>query len=238
MVKRILFVLGVLCLGLAANARAQSCTGADACPQPDDPCLERTCIKPRGSNRGTCGVQPAAAGSPCGDFSSSECDAPDVCDGTGTCIPNFVPAGASCGNGSSSECDAPDSCDGAGACAANHVADDTACEGAVCTAGETCQAGACSGGTAIEGCCLETADCDNGVTCDGTESCVDNSCADGVPVSCDDANACTVDACQEPDASCSNTLVALDPADVASVMCNVEAALSGAGLDPGVDPGL
>lgn len=54
--------------------------------------------------------------------------------------------------------------------------------------------------------CRRSADpssCDNGVYCDGSEGCdLERGCVAGEPVSCSDANTCTVDQCREASRSC------------------------------------
>lgn len=50
-----------------------------------------------------------------------------------------------------------------------------------------------------------SADCDDGLFCNGTETCVSNICASGLPVSCDDGIACTVDSCSEASRICLHT---------------------------------
>ena len=108
-------------------------------------------------NGSTCVYTNTAAGTACGDPSSSACDNPDVCDGAGACVPNHVsdgtacgvtgtecknqdsclagvchdngykPAGTGCGDPSSGECDLADSCNGSGTCLPNHATNGTSC---------------------------------------------------------------------------------------------------------------
>src|SRR5690606_7446020 len=66
-------------------------------------------------------------GTPCGDPTESECDAPDTCDGLGACLPNFAPVETPCGDPDETACDAPDTCDGDGQCAPNLAPADTPC---------------------------------------------------------------------------------------------------------------
>jgi hypothetical protein len=143
----------------------------------------------------------AAAGTACGDPSSSACNGPDACDGAGACSPNlapdgtlcgdtgtactnqdaclagachdngFQPAGTACGDPSSGACDAPDSCDGAGACSPNHAPDGTLCG----DAGTACV----NQDTCAAGLCQ-----DNGFAPAGT------ACGDPSSGPCDSADAC------------------------------------------------
>jgi hypothetical protein len=53
--------------------------------------------------------------------------------------------------------------------------------------------------------CTNDVHCNDGLFCNGVESCVDNICvADTAP--CDDGNLCTLDACDEDNDECSNTV--------------------------------
>jgi kumamolisin len=136
--------------GTCSGGLPVSCDDGNACTT--DVCVPST---PSGD---PCTHAPAAAGTACGDPSSTACNGPDACDGFGACSPNlapdgtlcgdtgtactnqdaclggvchdngFQPAGTACGDPSSGTCDAADACDGAGVCAANHVADGTACD--------------------------------------------------------------------------------------------------------------
>ncbi|MBX3269376.1 MAG: hypothetical protein KF729_03900 [Sandaracinaceae bacterium] len=52
--------------------------------------------------------------------------------------------------------------------------------------------------------CAGDEECDDGLACNGAERCVDGACAAGVAVRCDDEVACTIDRCEEPDATCAS----------------------------------
>ena len=58
-------------------------------------------------------------------------------------------------------------------------------------------AGAPDTGTPDAG-CTGAADCDDGLTCNGTERCELGACVSGTPPICDDGVACTVNQCVEP----------------------------------------
>ncbi|MDQ3036985.1 MAG: putative metal-binding motif-containing protein, partial [Myxococcota bacterium] len=63
----------------------------------------------------------------------------------------------------------------------------------VCVEGTTCDP--------VDGCppraCSDDGECGDRRVCNGAETCVDMSCVPGMPVDCDDADACTVDVCDE-----------------------------------------
>lgn len=73
----------------------------------------------------------------------------------------------------------------------------------LCPAGGRCQVGGCN---AAVGCSLEprAGPCDDGNRCTVGDSCQGGVCAAGDPVSCDDANPCTLDACS-PLSGCTHT---------------------------------
>ncbi|MGE0787133.1 MAG: putative metal-binding motif-containing protein [Sandaracinaceae bacterium] len=52
--------------------------------------------------------------------------------------------------------------------------------------------------------CTAASECDDGDLCNGVETCAAGHCAPGIPVDCDDAIACTTDACAS-DGTCSHT---------------------------------
>lgn len=113
------------------------CASADDCDDGNE-CSRNLCVLSR------CSYPPEDAGLPCGDPSSSECDAPNTCDGAGSCVDNFVAVGTPCGDDSAGLCDDPDICDGQGACSDNFVEDGTFCEsGEPCLGGGTCHTGEC-----------------------------------------------------------------------------------------------
>jgi hypothetical protein len=83
----------------------------------------------------------------------------------------------------------------------------TVCRAAVgpCDVAETCSGGAtiCPA-NAFE---ADGTSCADGATCNGAEVCASGVCQSGVPVDCDDADACTMDACVEPGGTCTLTPV-------------------------------
>jgi len=83
--------------GAACGDAGSECVNADAC-------LDGVC-----SENGF-----RAAGTACGDPSSSQCDGPDGCDGAGLCAPQHASLGTPCNDGLA--CTAADSCDVSGQC--------------------------------------------------------------------------------------------------------------------------
>lgn len=92
----------------------------------------------------------------------------------------------------SAECDdgiacTVDSCGAAGTC--RHLP-----ESSMCGPGQTCVAEVgCTGSTMRA--CARDADCDDGIFCNGDDRCVGRVCLPLGPRTCDDGNACTIDAC-------------------------------------------
>ncbi|MFQ5591429.1 MAG: hypothetical protein ACE5HE_09725 [Phycisphaerae bacterium] len=140
----------------------------------------------------------AAAGSPCGDPTETDCDSPDACNGLGVCEVNHKsdqeictddgndcsddvcfgglcthppkPVGTACGDPTVNECDNADTCDGAGACQPNFVPTGVAC-----------------GDPSVS-------DCDNADICDGQGGCSPNHQPDGLACT-DEGIECTFDEC-------------------------------------------
>ena len=52
--------------------------------------------------------------------------------------------------------------------------------------------------------CTSNAECNDGNACNGSEACQAGMCIAGTPITCDDSNPCTVDAC-DPLAGCTST---------------------------------
>ncbi len=53
--------------------------------------------------------------------------------------------------------------------------------------------------------CNSSAQCNDGLFCNGTETCVSGNCQAGTPVNCGDGVACTTDGCNESTDSCTHT---------------------------------
>ncbi|UCE58738.1 MAG: hypothetical protein JSU63_14995 [Phycisphaerales bacterium] len=184
------------------------CDGAGVCdannipngtPCTDDgnECREDVC------QSGICSHPLSPTGTPCGDPTSTECNAPDTCDGSGTCSPNLEPSGAACGDPTATDCDRADSCDGSGSCLENIEPAGIACgdpSDTDCDNPDTCDgAGTCAANVAPPGlpCGNQVGNqCDNPDTCDGSGTCEPNFVSSGTPCGnpssseCDDPNTC------------------------------------------------
>jgi len=122
-----------------------------------------------------------SGGGSCGSGASTDCTAPDTCDGAGVCQDNDVTVGMGCDD--ILFCTLTDTCDGLGSCGGTG---DT-CPGQVCN--ETlnqCESSVCGNSILEPG-----EDCDDGGTANG--DCCDSSCNFEVVTSpCDDGLFCTV----------------------------------------------
>ncbi|MBK8258650.1 MAG: MYXO-CTERM sorting domain-containing protein [Polyangiaceae bacterium] len=135
------------------------------------------------------------------DFSNAgtTCTADAQCGGTcKACVNNTCvnkPMGAACPN--ANPCDGDEICDGAGLCVPNPAP--------ICDDANPCTTDTC---TPANGCThtplANGATCSDGDVCNGAETCSAGMCTQGMPLTCDDMDPCTVDAC-DPVMGCSNT---------------------------------
>jgi len=156
-----------------------------------------------------------SSGAPCGDQTSTECDAPDTCDSLGFCLKNWVPADTACGD-QNIPCRYNDSCDGQGQCADYGFWTPGACppgvtdtpSGCVCGndilnvcqfAVDLCVAGTCMLGREPDG--MPCGDTSTNTECDKPDSCqsglcskryVQNgtTCGNSAESTCDHADSC------------------------------------------------
>jgi len=211
------------------------CTSIDAClsglctggglPDCDDAngCTADSCNPAVG-----CLFNPVVDGTLCSD--SDLCTSADVCT-AGACggIPVVCDDANTC---------TVDGCEPAVGCTAVPVADATACDdGLFCSVGDLCQAGTCLSGAARD--CSAVADqcndgaCDelvdacvplpvaNGTSCEATactdpDSCQSGTCLAGPVRNCDDANVCTVNACDNF-IGCLSTPINCDDGDACTI---------------------
>ncbi|MFN2426118.1 MAG: dockerin type I domain-containing protein [Candidatus Binatia bacterium] len=192
---------------------AGSCAGVtNTCDDAND-CTADTCNE----QRNLCQHNDADDGTSCED--GSACTTGDTCDN------------GECEGGEAVVCSddnlcTTDTCDAAtGECVFSNNTE-SCDDGLFCTAGDVCTDGACVGGTGNgcddeDGCTVDSCDeatdgctygpaedgavCDDGLFCTVDDVCTAGICSGATPNTCDDANDCTNDSCNEGSNSCKNT---------------------------------
>lgn len=215
---------GFFCNTLEQCVGGVCMNGPDPCPPPNDICLETTdtcvqCLSNADCSDGNfCNGVEVCVSNVC-QAGTAPCSPGDVCcEATDTCAPDC------CSNADCADpypCSA-DICGVGGECV--HFPDATGCQDAFfCNGAERClenppgvfscapPAGpACSVGqvcceatdTCATNCCTN-ADCIDVNYCNGVESCVNGTCAPGMPVDCSHLNTeCRVGVCNEPTDTC------------------------------------
>jgi uncharacterized protein (TIGR03382 family) len=141
------------------------------------------------------------------------CDLSETCRPTSTeCPADAYVAGGPCREARGA-CDVAESCDGRSpACPPDGFAEaGVVCRAAAgaCDVAETCNGwqSACPSDAVLS----DGTSCADGDVCDGAEVCSAGRCADVAPLSCDDADACTADACDAT--GCTHAPVSCDDAD-------------------------
>jgi len=153
---------GVFCNG------TDTCSGGTCSVHLGDPCTSGgECANVCDEDNDTC-FKPS--GVACGDFSDTDCDNPDTCDGAGTCLANHEPDGAA----------------GSGLCSDNNDCTKDNCLAGVCDHPNEATGTRCGNS--------ENTECDNPDTCDGAGFCLENLEPDETPCT-DDGNDCTNDWC-------------------------------------------
>ncbi len=221
------------------------CDGAGTCqpgtpPTIDDgnPCTADACDPVAGVTH-----TPLPSGTACTD--ANVCNGVETCDSAGVCQPGTpptvddgnactvdacdpvtgvshtpVPSGTSCAN--SDLCDGNELCDSAGVCQPGTppVIDD----------GNPCTADACDPVTGVSHTPVPSGtSCSNGDVCDGLETCDGAGlCQPGTPLSCDDSNVCTADACN-PASGCDFVPVSAGSSCADADLCNGEELCDGVG---------
>jgi len=193
---------------------AGSCAGAAVTCDDTNACTADSCAPASG-----CVFTPVPNGTTCDD--ALFCTVGDQCT-AGACGGAARDCSASADQCSSAACD-----EATNACVAVPLPGGTPCDdGLFCNDGETCTGGVCGGGGptdcsgAADQCnsasCDEGANacvpvplaggtpCDDGLFCNVGEACAAGSCTGGAARSCDDANQCTSDACDEAAGACAN----------------------------------
>jgi hypothetical protein len=162
----------VVAVGAACDTDGDICSGVGIC-----------------DTQGQCVV-----GAPAPD--GTECDDGDICNGIDTCLGGGcqppaapAPAGINCWDGMNG-CVAA-TCDGYGACVQSALPWQPCDDGNACTVEDLCNsAGQCAGTSVDEG--TSCADEDG---CNGAETCQTGVCIPGTPLSVDDGDENTIDAC-------------------------------------------
>ncbi|MGB0588978.1 MAG: hypothetical protein ACPGU1_04780 [Myxococcota bacterium] len=200
-----------LCL-LPGECALGSCIGGAAVVCDDaSPCTMIQCLPAHG-----CVEEPATDGSMCED--ENPCTQTGTCE-AGSC--STVPMACNDDNPCTM-----DSCQ-EGACTHTALADGSGCDtGNACDQEATCESGVCQGAVAVicepglcdvkscdpaTGACVVThtspddTNCGGGDACQLPGVCEDGTCEGMADVSCDDSDACTVDACQSEFGLCKHT---------------------------------
>jgi hypothetical protein len=170
---------------------AGSCAAAPKVCEDGNPCTADGCDPATG-----CTTPPATNGASCSDGNS--CSSPDTCQ-TGAC--EGGPSVCQClSNPDCAALEDGDACNGTLVCdlPSNTCKIDPATVKTCDTSGDTlCQKTVCepSSGACIKQDTANGKPCGDGNACNGDEKCQSGSCADGTPLSCDDANGCTSDSC-------------------------------------------
>jgi len=169
-----------------------------------------------------CQFEPS--GSACGNETSTTCNAPDTCDGSGICLANNSATTVEC-RAAAGDCDVAEYCDGQGSCPVDSFkSSGTACGDQTATTRnnpDTCDgSGTChanNSATTVE-CRAAARDCDVAEYCDGQGSCpVDSFKSRGT--ACDDQTATT---CNNPD-TCDGSGTCLANNSATTVECRAAA---------------
>jgi cysteine-rich repeat protein len=202
--------------GCVTLATETTCTDDNACTQ-GDACGAKGCVPGealvcddgKACTTDSCdpklGCQYQNNAAPCDD--GSACTIGDTC-AEGACASTQK---LTCADGNPCT---DDSCDPSKGCVFS--ANDKPCsDGNVCSSGDACQEGVCLPGAATNcddsnpcttdtcnpklGCVatVTTADCSDGDLCTVGDVCLEGACQPGTPLSCEDGNPCTADACEK-----------------------------------------
>jgi len=147
------------------------------------------------------------SGTACGSQTSSQCDLPDTCNGSGLCQSNLVANGTPCGDPTNTDCNGADTCNGNGACLSNLRSSGTPCgdfSAGPCDNPDTCN----GAGTCLTNHVANNTPCDDSLFCTVNEKCTNAICGGGTPRNCDDLLTCTADSCNEAQQKCDHTLIA------------------------------
>ena len=157
---------------------------------------------------GTCQAETNAFnGAPCGDSTSTICNAADSCQ-NGVCVSGFAPANTPCGVAPSACQNAP-VCNGAGTCApATQKPNGTSCgstASSACDQPDTCVSGQCVSNFVSAGtpCGTSSGECKLGGTCNGSGTCNSETnkpngtpCGNSAETACSAPDSCLNGVCQ------------------------------------------
>ena len=220
-----------------------ACSDGDACTV-GDMCIQGVCTPGPALNCDDGNVCTADACEPDGMCVHAPNQAP--CDDANACTTGDHCSGGACVVEGMKNCDdenpcTNDSCDMMAGC--QYVFNTAPCDDSdACTVGETCDNGACAGGIELNcndgnpctddacapdsGCVLtnNNAACSDGNVCTLGDQCSQGACTAGPALDCDDATACTTDAC-DPQKGCTHATLDCDDSNA----CTTDSCLSGAG---------
>ena len=112
-------------------------------------------------------------------------------------------------------------CDDGNKCTKDDACFDGKCKGVAIECDDTnpCTTDACQPGVGCVSTNIDGVPCDDGALCTLNDSCKGGACQAGVPKSCDDSNACTLDLCHKASGDCINspTTDACDDGDICTV---------------------
>ena len=220
--------------GSCVGGTAPDCNDGNLCT--DDSCNSLTgCVNV--ANTATCDDGDACTTNDLCSGGSCQSGATADCGDGNICTVDSCNSASGCQNlPSNAACDDSNDCtdDSCAANACSSTPNSASCDdGDACTTGDTCAVGSCSGSAvdcddgnlcttdscnAASGCthAANSLACDDGVNCTSGETCSAGICQGGIPVVCNDGDACTDDQCNEADGSCSsfgNTGPACDDGD-------------------------
>ncbi|MBI5913716.1 hypothetical protein HY839_04760 [Candidatus Azambacteria bacterium] len=222
------------CQHLPVDTIDIQCNDGNACTV-SDTCVNGKCV---GGGLKVCDDKNPCTDDSC-DTASGMCSSKNntaACDDGNACTVEDVCKNGKC-KGTLVACDdvndcTSDSCDPASGCVFTKLAQGKCDDGDICTT-EKCEAGVCvskplvceDGNPCTNDSCDQTAGgcvstdapagspCDDGNPCTMSDACSGGKCTSGQPVKCDDANACTNDACDKVSGQCVHTPSGLTTCD-------------------------
>jgi hypothetical protein len=225
-------------LGCVFTANVLDCDDKNSCTIGDS-CVEGNCIG--------LGDLSCDDGNPCtedaclADGGCTHVNVVGLCNDGDACTVNDMCVDGTCISGAPISCNdgnpcTDEVCDGGDCLFTSNVTD---CDdGNACTTVSSCKNGACQGTDMltcgddnpctndvcdVESGCIFTANqapCDDGDACTTNDTCVEESCASGAPISCDDGNTCTDEVCDGGDCLFTPNVVDCDDGNVCTTVSN------------------